>query len=204
MRKTPTDVSSDKRQISANKLEALRHVIVKLFSENLFHDVGIRDICAKAGVAPKTIYKHFGNKDALLMAAIRPDIDELTSRLEAAVARDADVETRMAALGQEFVGFYLENPAIARIIFLNIPSAALVAHPDFMLSGQLSAAHRLIKEGQDAGVLRSDVDAEDLVEAMAGITMRTMFHIFSDVGPLPDPGPVADKLNRIMRPLLLA
>jgi AcrR family transcriptional regulator len=50
-----------------------------LFEENGFHGAGIDDIAAAAGVTGPAIYRHFKNKDAVLVALF----DRLAERLEA-------------------------------------------------------------------------------------------------------------------------
>jgi len=50
-----------------------------LFEENGFHGAGIDDIAAAAGVTGPAIYRHFKNKDAVLVALF----ERLAERLEA-------------------------------------------------------------------------------------------------------------------------
>jgi AcrR family transcriptional regulator len=63
-----------------------------LFEENGFHGAGIDDIAAAAGVTGPAIYRHFKNKDAVLVALF----DRLAERLGAildSVAAEADRES---------------------------------------------------------------------------------------------------------------
>lgn len=194
--------ASDKRQLSANKRELIRQVIIDHFSDALFQDVGIREICAAAGVTPKTIYKHFGNKEALLIKAIEPDMQQLNNELEAAGNAPGSVQTRFAAVGQAFISFYFSHIAVARIIFLNIPSAYFVSHPAFIQRTQLNVVQDLICEGQKEGSIRKDIEAVELGEALAGITMRTMYRYLTSTDPLPSAEDAADRLSQITGPLL--
>ena len=50
-----TDTTTDRRQLSDDKRKFIRRVILDLFAAGPFQQVGIRDICLKAGVTPKTI-----------------------------------------------------------------------------------------------------------------------------------------------------
>eukprot|EP00439_Symbiodinium_sp_Y106_P088853 s1_g1389.t1 len=141
----------DRRQLTENKREKIRQVIIDLFADALFHDVGIRDICSLAGVTPKTIYKHFGNKETLLISAIEPDMAALTKAMEAAADRPGTVVERLEAANRAFFSFYFANVPVARIVFLNIPSAYFVSQPEFIQRGQLAVMARLIEEGQQDG-----------------------------------------------------
>ena len=57
-----------------------------LFEENGFHGAGIDDIAAAAGVTGPAIYRHFKNKDAVLVALF----DRLAERLAAILQTVAD------------------------------------------------------------------------------------------------------------------
>ncbi len=192
----------DRRQLTENKREKIRQVIIDLFADALFHDVGIRDICSLAGVTPKTIYKHFGNKETLLISAIEPDMAALTKEMEAAADRPGTVVERLEAANRAFFSFYFANVPVARIVFLNIPSAYFVSQPEFIQRGQLAVMARLIEEGQQDGTVRADVESFELVEALAGIAMRTMFRLLTDEAPLPEADAAAACMAHLVRPLL--
>jgi AcrR family transcriptional regulator len=57
-----------------------------LFEENGFHGAGIDDIAAAAGVTGPAIYRHFKNKDAVLVALFDRLAERLGSILETAEA----------------------------------------------------------------------------------------------------------------------
>src|SRR3954471_17681239 len=63
-----------------------------LFEENGFHGAGIDDIAAAAGVTGPAIYRHFKNKDAVLVALF----DRLSERLAATLEKVASNEGRLA------------------------------------------------------------------------------------------------------------
>src|SRR5882762_6150766 len=57
-----------------------------LFEENGFHGAGIDDIAAAAGVTGPAIYRHFKNKDAVLVALFDRLAERLGAILETVVA----------------------------------------------------------------------------------------------------------------------
>ena len=61
-----------------------------LFEENGFHGAGIDDIAAAAGVTGPAIYRHFKNKDAVLVALF----DRLAERLGAILAAVSPLQGR--------------------------------------------------------------------------------------------------------------
>ena len=65
---------------------------ISLFEENGFHGAGIDDIAAAAGVTGPAIYRHFKNKDAVLVALF----DRLGERLEGILKTVASLDGRPA------------------------------------------------------------------------------------------------------------
>ena len=195
--------SPDKRKLSPDKREALRQVIIELFADALFHDVGLREICARAGVTPRTVYKHFGNKNDLLLAAITPDLDRLSALIQDAASGQAPPATRIKAALNVYTKFYLENEPVARIVFLNIPSAYFVASPAFVQERQLAAIKDLIAEARAAGMARDDAPLDDQVDACAAVAMRAMHRALTIEAGAADPAAVADRIWRLVRPMIL-
>jgi len=59
-----------------------------LFEENGFHGAGIDDIAAAAGVTGPAIYRHFKNKNAVLVALFDRLAERLTEILDSVAAHD--------------------------------------------------------------------------------------------------------------------
>ncbi|GAA6152419.1 TetR/AcrR family transcriptional regulator [Pseudoteredinibacter isoporae] len=153
---TSADDNADKRLISAEALEKLRNVLIHLFSEGMFHEVGIRDICTQAKVSPKTVYKYFGNKEQLLAACVEQDLRALAELTAKKVAEASSVKDKIRAQVDVILGFYQQRPAVARMVFLNIPivywlQSASPAHYKHRQIGrevyQLAVEQNIIKPG---------------------------------------------------------
>jgi AcrR family transcriptional regulator len=70
-----------------------------LFEENGFHGAGIDDIAAAAGVTGPAIYRHFKNKDAVLVALFErlgERLEAILEKVAAEVGADASGEHRSA------------------------------------------------------------------------------------------------------------
>jgi AcrR family transcriptional regulator len=50
---------------------------MKLFEEKSFHEIGMRDIAAEAGVSAASIYRYFPSRDDLFVEALIQDINSL-------------------------------------------------------------------------------------------------------------------------------
>lgn len=53
-----------------------------LFDEKSFHEIGMRDIAAEAGVSAASIYRYFPSRDDLFVEALIQDINKIENELE--------------------------------------------------------------------------------------------------------------------------
>lgn len=121
-------------------------------------DVSLHSIAKKAGVGQGTLYRHFPTREALLMAVYRQDVTDV---VDAAGALLAGHEPRQA------LRLWLDRlGAFGRIKH----SFAAVLHA--ATRADLAAEHyrpitdaidQLLTAGRNAGEIRPDVDAEDLL-----------------------------------------
>jgi AcrR family transcriptional regulator len=135
-------------------------------------DVGVDEIARRAGVGMGTLYRHFPTKDALIDAIVHATFEQLTASAEAALevpdaweglerfliaavemqTADRGFKDALAARGRDERGVRLARRRLHTTVA------------------------RLVERGQDQGVLRADLAAEDLIVllwATARIVERT-------------------------------
>jgi AcrR family transcriptional regulator len=95
--------------------EQLLDATAELVAARGFHAVGIVDIGAAAGVSGSAIYRHFRNKQELLVALIDRVVDELLAGARAAVDGAATPDTALEALVHAHVAFALRDRAIIKV-----------------------------------------------------------------------------------------
>jgi AcrR family transcriptional regulator len=95
--------------------EALLRAAREMLDEGGPNALGVRDIAARAGVAPMGVYKRFGSKNGIIDELFRQGFEEL----EAAVGpADGDDMLAMIADGMaRYRDFALRNPALYRLMF---------------------------------------------------------------------------------------
>ncbi|WP_281647382.1 TetR/AcrR family transcriptional regulator [Parendozoicomonas sp. Alg238-R29] len=164
---------NDRRTISPDALEKLRQTIIRLFSAGTFNDIGVRDICKEAKVSPQTVYKYFGNKESLLFACIREDMDVLYQSVSHAASSGGSVIERAERCARAFFGFYESNQAVARIIFLNIPPVNWVGNEEFTQTILMDSLGNLLTEAQATGLL-SNQPVQLLLDMIAGAAHRVI------------------------------
>jgi AcrR family transcriptional regulator len=80
--------------------------------------VSIRAVARAVGVTSPAIYRHFEDKDRLLLEACREKFQDLQVALEAAEPQKVPVGERMLVMGRSYIDFALENPESYRIMFM--------------------------------------------------------------------------------------
>src|SRR4051812_26790691 len=125
-------------------------------------DVAVDEIARRAGVGVATLYRHFPAKTDLILAVMHDVIDELAAAVETAMAAPdpADVLPLLlglAAAGRQRNRGFLE--AIAQDGLEHDAREALARRIVTLLEPAAARAH-------EAGTLRRELDAHDLLAAM--------------------------------------
>lgn len=90
---------------------------LKLLEQNGNSDFTLRDLASRVGVSPAAPYSHFEDKDALLAAIATVGFGELKDFLEKAIAGVADPAERYVRMGEAYVQFGTERPALYKLMF---------------------------------------------------------------------------------------
>lgn len=194
----------DRRSLSPEKREQLRRVIIELFADAPFQDVGLRDICARAGVTTRTVYKEFGNKDELLLAAIGPDLDVMSAGIGAIVDCDDDFERRARAIVRTYVNFFADNIPIARIFFQTLGNFYVISTTQYYRMLDIMRLREFILQGQAAGAFRNDCSVDDLIDASSAIASALIERALLNEEMAFGADALADRIWSLLRPMLLA
>ncbi len=204
-RQEPTSSErQDRRNISPATLETLRNTVIELFSQGLFHKVGIRDIAKQAGVGPQTIYKYFGNKDELIFACIAPEFEELEKQVRRSLAATSNnALERLDSYIATTTRFYLQHRQLAEIVFMTTPVRQRMADPMFTQHYLIKELEWILKEGQRQNVIRSDVSTTDLHDTLQGTFAQYMVRKLLQP-PVRNIDAECERLIRLLKPLLQA
>lgn len=124
------------------------------------------DVVKRAGVGAGTLYRHFPNRDALIEAVYRSEIEEIADQ-SAALSKSLAAEDALREWFRELIRFHIERAGLA---------AALKAAIDedsetFMYCKQKlrDAAWTVLEPAQAVGAVRTDIEAVDLMRLSHGI-----------------------------------
>jgi len=80
--------------------------------------VTLRAVAREVGIAAPSIYAHYADRQAIMLAVVRRVFDELARAIEAALARAGDDPVDQLVAGCEaYVAYALAHPARYRILF---------------------------------------------------------------------------------------
>ena len=129
-------------------------------------DAALETVAARAGVGIGTLYRHFPNRDALVVATYQHEVDALcVAAAELLQGQPADDALRA------WTKRYADYVATKRRMGNALRSAAASDTPLFAATREriMGALRLLLDAGADSGTLRSDVDPKDVMRVINGI-----------------------------------
>jgi AcrR family transcriptional regulator len=133
-------------------------------------DVSLEAIAREAGVGIGTLYRHFPTREALIDAAYRNELARLSDSATELLASSAP-EAALRAWMDRFVEYMATKRG------MNEALRALIAaggDPFSESRARLTAAlTKLLQAGVAAGALRADVEVDDVLIALSGLSLAT-------------------------------
>ena len=130
-------------------------------------EASLDEIAKDAGVGPGTLYRHFPNRDALLEAVYRTEVEKLA----AAERKFAETMSPVEAL-RAWMLLFLDYIAAKHIIAPALNS--LVGGPSKLYEGSRTqiqgAIESLVKRAIKSGNIRKDLEPFDLLRALIGVS----------------------------------
>ena len=134
---------------------------LKKLEESSAESLSLREIAREIGVSATAIYRHFPDKDSLLSALAAEGLAQLAREQKA--AGKAGGKEGFAEMGRAYVRFAIRNPALFRLIYSSLPSAADPANaspentPGLLLRQSITelAGPKASDAQRKAGVLRA-------------------------------------------------
>jgi len=145
---------------------AARHLLDKEGAEA----VTMRRVADAVGITAMAIYRHFGDRGALLNAMADQGFEELAARL-AAMRFAGGVEQRLTKMGEIYLDHAMEHPRLFELMFLE-PREGARRYPQDFKAGRSPTVNLMVdvvKEGMESGVFRKD-DAWEIVFEMGALS----------------------------------
>ncbi len=105
-----------RQTVEASQRARLMRAVIDLGAERGFESLTLSDIVGRAGVARRTFYEHFANKEACCMAAYDYAAAQLLERLAAARRSDLQpLRSRIEQYVRTLLDMATEQPALVRM-----------------------------------------------------------------------------------------
>ncbi len=131
-------------------------------------DAPVREIAEKAGVGIGTVYRHFPQRSDLIAAVFRREIDACADAAQV-LAGDHEPFEALANWVRRYTAFVATKRGLAKVLHSGDP--AFDTLPAYFDQRLRPALRTLLEAGAAAGQVRSGVDANDLLVAVASLCM---------------------------------
>jgi AcrR family transcriptional regulator len=171
-----------KRADAQRNYERLLTAAVAVFTERGADDASLEEIARRAGVGIGTLYRHFPTRSALLEAVYRDQVEALRARADELVDSDAPGDA-LAAWLRALAAFSATKHSLTSALL-----ATLGKDSDLLSTCSkviCDSADVLLERAKQAGKLRQDANAVDVIRLVHGVNLATQRS--------PDPGQ-ADRL----------
>jgi AcrR family transcriptional regulator len=148
---------------------ALLAAATAAFTEN-GADAPLEDIARRAGVGIGTLYRHFPTRLDLQAAVFRSQVDSVCARAED-LLEGAPAEAAFAGWIRALAGYLVTKRGLSHALITSL------GKDSELISGcwiaMRDTADRLLVHAQEAGVVRPDVTATDVMRLVHGIAVAT-------------------------------
>jgi AcrR family transcriptional regulator len=164
-----------RRERSLDTRRRLVRAAARLWSENGYDATTVEELCAEAGVGRTTFYLYFESKEQLLL--------ELTHATAKGVAADVEDAVTTGTLDEQLRAFV--DGLVRRMETVPKSLAALTMRTAIASSFKLTEATTdvvlfddifagIIRDAQERGELRADVDSREIGDVLGGATMDAL------------------------------
>jgi AcrR family transcriptional regulator len=165
----------------------------RLFAQQGYTATSMRQVAETAGIGKATIYHHFPNKQALVMALLGNNLTRMTGALER-VRAESDPRRRIQVATLGSVDFLFETADIMQIARREIPGARDQMQSRFagFFQEYMSLLSESIRLGTQQGIFRS---VDPVASARVLMTMLqgtfAMAYLINERAPSPEQAAVA-------------
>ncbi len=133
-------------------------------------DAPVREIAVRAGVGVGTVYRHFPQRSDLIAAVFRHEVDACANAAPALASEYGPGEA-LARWMQRYATFLGTKRGLASALHSGDP--AFESLPAYFQKRLVPAIGGLLESAIAAGEVRTDLTAEDLLGAVAGLCRHT-------------------------------
>ncbi|MCH5377182.1 MAG: TetR/AcrR family transcriptional regulator [Planctomycetes bacterium] len=140
------------------KQEAILHQSVHVFARQGFRGTDVQEIADRAGVGKGTVYRYFGDKQALFWATAYWVLEQLHSRLKDATDPADGALNKLSASCRTYAKFFAENPDYLEVFVLDRAEfrGRAPEHHQELHEQMIREFTEIIEQGMASGEVRRD------------------------------------------------
>jgi AcrR family transcriptional regulator len=132
-------------------------------------NISLEEIARRASVGIGTLYRHFPNREAIVEAVYRREVEQLAD----AVPKLLETVPPAEALHQ-WMHLFIDYIATKRLIAPSLAAAAAAGRASTLYASSreliTNAISTLVNRASASGEVRKDIDPSDLLHAMVGVS----------------------------------
>lgn len=166
----PTD-----RGARGEKRQQILEAATRVFASRGYHGARVSDIAREAGIAYGLVYHYFRNKDEILDTIFAERWGAFVAVVDGVAAGSQPASEKLRQLAALVLFAYRRRPDWVKVLVFEIQRSSRFSEPEQIEAvGRLfRAVARIVRDGQEAGELRGDLDANLVCLAFIG-ALETM------------------------------
>ena len=156
--------------------ERLLSAAVAAFTEHGADDASLEEIARRAGVGIGTLYRHFPTRQALLEAVYRGQVEALRATEVELLGSDSPGEA-LATWLRALAAFSSTKRSMTSALLATLGKESELLSSCSMVI--CDAADALLTRAQEAGLVRKDANAKDLIRLVHAVNIATQ-HVPTD------------------------
>jgi TetR/AcrR family transcriptional regulator, fatty acid metabolism regulator protein len=143
----------------------------EVFGASNFQNASISEIAQKANVAEGTLYQYFKNKEDLFFSIPAQKTEEFCEEFNLHLQGIHDAFSKLRKLIWYYLYFFKMNPSYARALMLEmrVSKGFIKSETYGKIKAFTDKVLDIIKEGQEEGRIRKDVDVHIIRELVLGV-----------------------------------
>jgi len=157
------------------KREHILEAAIRVFARRGYHGARVSDIAAEAEIAYGLVYHYFKNKEEILRTIFEERWNAFLQVVDRIAEGPGPAAGKLHALAGLILYAYRRRPDWVKVLVFEIQRSSRFSEPEQIRAvGRLfQSVARVVRAGQDAGELRSDIDAQLACLAFIG-ALETM------------------------------
>lgn len=163
------------RGARGEKRQQILDAATRVFASRGYHGARVSDIAREAGIAYGLVYHYFRNKDEILDTIFAERWGAFVNVVDEVAAGSQPASEKLRQLAALVLFAYRRRPDWVKVLVFEIQRSSRFSEPEQIEAvGRLfRAVARIVRDGQEAGELRGDLDANLVCLAFIG-ALETM------------------------------